>query len=39
MPARSKSELSIHDDVLLVKIIAIGKREEMQVYETAAERI
>lgn len=30
---------SIHDDVLLVKIIAMGKREEMQVYETAAERI
>ena len=30
---------SIHDDVLLVKIIAIGKREEMQVYGAAAERI
>lgn len=30
---------SIVENVLLVNIIAIGKREDMEVYSTAAERI
>lgn len=30
---------SVVENVLLVNIIAIGKREEMEVYKTASERV
>lgn len=30
---------SVVENVLLVNIIAIGKREDMEVYKTAAERV
>ena len=30
---------SVFENVLLVNIIAIGKREEMEVYKTASERV
>ena len=30
---------SVIENILIVKIIAIGKREDMEVYATAAERV
>ncbi|MCI7798188.1 MAG: type II toxin-antitoxin system RelE/ParE family toxin [Spirochaetia bacterium] len=30
---------SVAENILVVKIIAIGKREDMEVYATAAERV
>ena len=34
-----KTEDDLVENILLVNIIAIGKREDMEVYSTAAERV